>query len=66
MNENFVKAFKVVFTGEEVAGAAFGVTGIPTCFVVGRDGKVVGHVVGGGDDNHKKLVSMIEQALAAK
>lgn len=70
VNENFVKAFKlnypVVFTGEEVAGASFGVTGIPTCFVVGRDGKVVGHVVGGGDENHKKLVSMIEQALAAK
>lgn len=70
VNENFVKAFKlnypVVFTGDDVGSASFGVTGIPTCFVVGRDGKVVGHVVGGGDENHKKLVAMIEQALAAK
>jgi len=70
VNENFVKAFKlnypIVFTGDAVAGSAFGVMGIPTCFVVGRDGKVVGHVVGGGDENHEKLVKMIEQALAAK
>lgn len=55
-----------MFTGDDVAGSAFGVMGIPTCFVVGRDGKVVGHVVGGGDENHEKLVKMIEQALAAK
>lgn len=70
VNENFAKAFKlnypIVFTGDDVGSASFGVTGIPTCFVVGRDGKVIGHVVGGGDDNHKKLVAMIEQALAAK
>ena len=70
VNENFVKAFKlnypVVFTGKEVAGDAFGITGIPTCFVVGRDGKVIGNIVGGGDENHEKLVKMIETALAAK
>lgn len=70
VNENFIKAFKlnypVVFTGKEVAGDAFGITGIPTCFVVGRDGKVVGNIVGGGDENHEKLLKMIETALAAK
>ncbi|HEX5050439.1 MAG TPA: TlpA disulfide reductase family protein [Planctomycetota bacterium] len=67
VNENFIKAFKlnypVVFTGENVAGDSFGVTGIPTCYVIGRDGKIVGHIVGGGEANHAKLESMIASAL---
>jgi len=69
VNENFIKAFQlnypVVLTGETVGSESYGVTGIPTCFVIGRDGKVVGHVVGGGKPNHDKLVAMIQQALGA-
>ena len=68
VNENFVKAFKlnypVVFGDETIGKTGYGVTGIPTCFVIGRDGKVVGHVVGGGPENHAKLESMIAGALA--
>jgi thiol-disulfide isomerase/thioredoxin len=67
VNENFIKAFAVnypiVFTGEKVAGDSYGVTGIPTCYVIGRDGKVLGHIVGGGKANHDKLVDLITQAL---
>ncbi len=70
VNENFVAAFKlnypVVFTDASVAKDAFGVTGIPTVFVIGRDGKVVGNVVGGGDKAHEELEKMVASALAAK
>lgn len=67
VNENFVKAFKlnypVVFTSATLGKDDYGVTGIPTCYVIGRDGKVVGHIVGGGEAAHAKLVAMIEGAL---
>ena len=69
VNENFVAAFKlnypVVFTDASVAKDAYGVTGIPTVYVIGRDGKVVGHVVGGGKESHEKLEEMVKSALAA-
>jgi thiol-disulfide isomerase/thioredoxin len=67
VNENFVSAFKlnypVVFGNESIAKEGYGVMGIPTCFVIGRDGKVVGHIVGGGPENHAKLEKMITDAL---
>jgi thiol-disulfide isomerase/thioredoxin len=67
VNENFIKAFKVnypiVFTDENLAGDKYGVMGIPTCYVIGRDGKVVGHVVGGDPESHAKLEKMIAGAL---
>src|SRR5690606_29369099 len=67
VNENFVKAFKlnypVVFTQNDVSGDAYGVTGIPTVFVIGKDGKVVGHSVGGGADAHARIEKLVEQAL---
>lgn len=67
VNENFIAAFKlnypVVFGNETIAKDGYGVMGIPTCFVIGRDGKVVGHVVGGGKESHDKLEKMIADAL---
>jgi thiol-disulfide isomerase/thioredoxin len=66
INEAFVKAFSVpypvVFTGPTVAKEQFGVTGIPTVYVIGKDGKVVGNVVGGGEPNKKRLLELVEQA----
>jgi thiol-disulfide isomerase/thioredoxin len=68
VNENFIKAFNlnypIVFSEETLAKEGFGVLGIPTVFVIGRDGKVVGHAVGSGAESHEKLVKMIEDALA--
>ena len=67
VNENFIKAFEVnypiVFTDRDLALGSFGVTGIPTVFVVGKDGKVLGHVVGGGDPQKKQLDDLVTQAL---
>jgi cytochrome c biogenesis protein CcmG/thiol:disulfide interchange protein DsbE len=67
VNENFIKAFEVnypiVFANDDVGAKDYLVRGIPTVFVIGRDGKVVGHVVGGGEANHKKLHDMVHNAL---
>ncbi len=68
VNKAFMKRFGVnypiVFSKD--AGKDYMVRGIPTLFVIGRDGKVIGHVVGGGDANHKKVEAWVEKALKAK
>lgn len=69
VNEVFVKAFKMnyplVFSDASVGKDSYAVTGIPTVFVIGKDGNVVGHIVGGGEANHAKLLKYVDQALAA-
>lgn len=62
-----VKAFElnypIVFTADqELAAQKFGVTGIPTMFVIGRDGKLVGSVVGTNEEKHKELLEMVAEA----
>ncbi len=68
VNKAFMKRFGVnypiVFSKD--AGKDYMVRGIPTLFVIGRDGKVIGHVVGGGEANHKKVEAWVEKALKAK
>lgn len=65
VNENFIKAFKVnypiVFTDRDTALSNFGITGIPTVFVVGKDGTVLGSVVGGG--GKAKIEALVAKAL---
>jgi thiol-disulfide isomerase/thioredoxin len=67
VNEAFVGKFALnyplVFAGPELARERFGVTGIPTMFVIGRDGKLVGSVVGSGEENHAKLLELVAKAL---
>lgn len=66
VNESFVKAFQInypiLFTHEDLATDVFGVSGVPTTFVIGRDGKIVGHVVGG---EHNRVSALVETALNA-
>ena len=68
VNETFLRAFGVgyplVFTTTDVTAKQFGVTGIPTLFVIGKDGKLVGKVVGGGEANHARLNDLITTARA--
>ena len=67
VNENFIKAFSVnypiQFTEREIGLDEFGIMGIPTVFVVGKDGKIVGHVVGGGEEAKAKLEDLVTKAL---
>lgn len=69
INEAFIKAFEVnypiVFTDAPVSRDQFFVSGIPTVFVVDKAGKIAGSVVGAGEDNHRKLVSLVKNALNA-
>ncbi|MBI5852929.1 MAG: TlpA family protein disulfide reductase [Planctomycetes bacterium] len=69
VNESFVKAFGVeyplVFTTENEMRRRFGVTAIPTVFVLGKDGRIAGRVVGGGESAHATLEKLIEDALRA-
>ena len=68
INENFAKAFAlnypIVLTGPETAVTEFGVRGIPTVFVIDREGMVLGHVVGGGEENHARLEELVARGLA--
>ncbi len=67
VNEAFIQRFGVnypiVFAEGDVASEKYLVQGIPTLFVIDREGKVVGHVVGGGERNHERVVEMVEKAL---
>jgi len=62
-----VKAFginyPIVFTkDQDLARERFGVPGIPTMVVIGRDGKLVGSVVGAGEEERAALQKLVEQA----
>jgi thiol-disulfide isomerase/thioredoxin len=55
--------YPLVFAADQkLAREKFGVTGIPTMFVLGRDGKLVGKVVGAGEKEHAELLRLVEQA----
>lgn len=63
-----VKAFginyPIVFAKDpKLSHDTFGVRGIPTLFVLGRDGRLVGRVVGGGEAAHQKLLELVAKAL---
>jgi thiol-disulfide isomerase/thioredoxin len=59
----FGLGYPVVIVSEESMRDDYGVAGIPTVFVIGKDGKVVGHVVGAGDDSHTKVAELVGRAL---
>jgi peroxiredoxin/outer membrane lipoprotein-sorting protein len=54
--------FTLVLNGDDVA-EDYGVTGLPTKFVIGPDGKVVLAEVGGGDPDAEPLVAAVKSAL---
>jgi thiol-disulfide isomerase/thioredoxin len=70
VGEAFVTAFglpyPVVFVGADVAAKKFHVRGIPTAFVLDRDGVVLGSAIGSSDAAKAKIDELITRALAAK
>jgi len=55
--------YPIVFsTDQKLALERFGVKNIPAVFVIGRDGRLVGSVVGGGEEQHKALLQLVAQA----
>ncbi len=55
--------YPIVFTGKKVAGDVFGVRGIPTVFVVDREGIVRWYKVGAGDEKelHEVIAKLVAQ-----
>jgi len=66
VNAAFLEAFDVNYplaiAGADLARERFGVTSIPTMVVIGKDGKFVGKVVGGGEAQHEELRALVERA----
>ena len=66
LNSRFAKAFAMdyplLFTTEKAMKETFGVTAIPTTFVIGKDGRVVGRVMGNGKAELVRLKELIAEA----
>lgn len=54
--------YGLLLEGDEVA-EAYKVSGIPTFYVIGTDGKIVHHAVGFSPDKEEELAKIIEKAL---
>jgi thiol-disulfide isomerase/thioredoxin len=62
--ERFGINYPIVFVADQgLSKERFGVSGIPTMFVIGRDGKLVGKVVGAGEQEHAQLLEFVGSAL---
>ena len=65
INRAFAQVFElnypIAFVDQTVAATSYHVSGIPTVFVLGRDGRVVGSVVGG---DAAKVDALVATALA--
>lgn len=59
-----LKAVKVFLDPKSEVGHAFGVRGLPTSFVIDRDGKVLGRVEGGAEWDAPKILGVIEPLLS--
>lgn len=66
LNERFAEAFgmkhPIVLTTEKALRDAFGVMAFPTTIVVGKDGKVLGKVLGNGEEEQKQLTELLRAA----
>lgn len=66
LNGRFAKVFAMdyplLFTTEKAMKETFGVTAIPTTFVIGKDGRVVGRVMGNGKAELVRLKELIAEA----
>ncbi|MGE0143530.1 MAG: TlpA family protein disulfide reductase [Planctomycetota bacterium] len=62
--ERFGIDYPVVFTTAECMASAYGVRGIPTVIVIGRDGRIVGRAVGSSDAAERSLRELVARAVA--
>ncbi len=56
--------YPIVFTNAAESRDRFGVQGIPVAFVLGKDGTLLGSVVGSGEEESKKLRELVAKARA--
>jgi thiol-disulfide isomerase/thioredoxin len=60
-----LKAVKVYTDPKSEVGHAFGVRGLPTSFVIDREGKVLGRVEGAAEWDSPKILGVVEPLLSS-
>jgi thiol-disulfide isomerase/thioredoxin len=61
---NVFPTFPILFDRESSISQQYGVKGLPTSFVIDRDGRVVYRAIGGRAFDHPEVIGIIEQLLA--
>jgi thiol-disulfide isomerase/thioredoxin len=61
---NVFPTFPILFDPESTISQQYGVKGLPTSFVIDRDGRVVYRAIGGREFDHPGVTGIIEQLLA--
>jgi thiol-disulfide isomerase/thioredoxin len=68
INATFAERFRIdypiVFTTAECMASAYGVRGIPTVIVIGKDGRIVGRAVGASEAAERSLRELVARAIA--
>lgn len=57
-------AFPILFDPDGAVAEAYGVKGLPTTFVIDREGRIAYRAMGGREFNHPEVVRLIESLLA--
>ncbi len=65
-SKTFAIEYPIVFTTVEAWQQQLGVTVVPTVMVVGKDGRMLGRVVGSSDAARDQVKALVEKALAAR
>jgi thiol-disulfide isomerase/thioredoxin len=61
-----LKGVKIYLDPNSQVGHAFGVQGLPTSFVIDRDGKAIGRVEGAAEWDSPKILAVLEPLLAGE
>lgn len=61
---NVFPTFPILFDPQSTISQLYGVKGLPTSFVIDRDGRVVYRAIGGREFDHPEVTGIIEQLLA--
>lgn len=56
-------SFPILFDPDSAVSEAFGVKGLPTSFLLDRDGRVVYRAVGGREFDHPEILQLIRELL---
>jgi thiol-disulfide isomerase/thioredoxin len=61
---NVFPTFPILFDPESTVAQQYGVKGLPTSFVIDRDGRVVYRAIGGREFDHPEIIGIIKHLLA--
>ena len=62
---NVFPTFPILFDPESTISQKYKVKGLPTSFVIDRDGRVVYRAIGGREFDHPEIIGIIKELLAA-